>query len=349
MQSQSSMALRDSITFYPKYRLPGLSPTRNSFGRNFVGYPSVRASQATDTVKHARQRRPQNADGEFFVDHRCIDCDVCRWMAPQTFTRVNEQSAVFKQPGSQEERLNALQALLSCPTSSIHTDKPPRDILEVQKTFPLPINEKRIPGVYHCGYHSEKTYGGTSYLVVHPEGNILVDSPQYKERLARNIEMLGGARYMFLSHKDDVGDHEKWSKRLNCDRIIHSEEVQASTADVEMKLYGKGPWSLGSDFEIIFTPGHTEGSICLLYKPLKVLFTGDHLARSRESGLSIFEKYNWYSVTMQVECVRKLLDIDFEWILPGHGRRMEFKDTHEKNSALKAFLATKDQALVQLV
>ncbi|XP_015064361.1 uncharacterized protein LOC107009532 [Solanum pennellii] len=27
-------------------------------------------------------RRPQNVSGEFFVDHTCIDCDTCRWMAP---------------------------------------------------------------------------------------------------------------------------------------------------------------------------------------------------------------------------------------------------------------------------
>lgn len=37
------------------------------------------------------------------------------------------------------------QALLSCPTSSISTEKPAHDILEVQKTFPIPIDIERIP------------------------------------------------------------------------------------------------------------------------------------------------------------------------------------------------------------
>ncbi|KAJ0599151.1 putative ribonuclease Z/Hydroxyacylglutathione hydrolase [Helianthus annuus] len=60
-------------------------------------------------------------------------------------------------------------------------------------------------GVYHCGYHSDKSYGAASYLLVHPEGNILIDSPRYTERLASNIEKMGGARYMFLTHRyDDV-------------------------------------------------------------------------------------------------------------------------------------------------
>ncbi|KAA8517307.1 hypothetical protein F0562_017600 [Nyssa sinensis] len=301
----------------------------------------VQANQNHGASAIRRKRRPQNVDGDLFVDHTCIDCDTCRWMAPETFTKVDGMSAVFKQPNYEEERLKALQALLSCPTNSIHTEKPPDGILDVQKTFPIPINEQRIPGVYHCGYHSEKSYGATSYLIVHPEGNILIDSPRYTERLARNIKMMGGARYMFLTHKDDVADHEKWSKHLSCDRILHSQDVEFSTSDVEIKLEGSGPWSLAHDIELIHTPGHTEGSVCLFYKSLKVLFTGDHL--SVESGLSIGERYNWFSVPMQLKSVRMLLELDFEWILPGHGRRAEFRDAQHKNSNLESFLASKVQ------
>lgn len=39
-------------------------------------------------------------------------------------------------------------------------------------------------------------------------GNILVDSPRYNPILAKRIEELGGVRHIFLTHKDDVGDHE---------------------------------------------------------------------------------------------------------------------------------------------
>lgn len=291
-----------------------------------------------------KKRRPENVAGEFFVDHTCIDCDTCRWMAPEVFSRVDGLSAVSKQPSCQDERLKALQALLSCPTSSISTEKPARDILKVQKTFPIPINMDKIPGVYHCGYHSDKSYGAASYLIVHPQGNILIDSPRYTERLAKNIDDMGGAQYMFLTHKDDVADHKKWSDRLGCKRILHSTEVQDITEDVEMKLDGCGPWSLNDDIQLIHTPGHTEGSVCLLYKPLKVLFTGDHLAIEEDSELSLSEEYNFYSVPVQLDSVAKLLELDFEWMLPGHGRRVVYKDIEEKNSSLKAFLASKQHA-----
>ncbi|XP_022765099.1 uncharacterized protein LOC111310176 [Durio zibethinus] len=305
--------------------------------------PSIKAVQSppeSATGRWARQRRPQNVDGDFFVDHTCIDCDTCRWMAPQVFTRVGEMSAVYKQPACKEDRLKALQALLSCPTSSIRTEVPPPDILEAQKTFPIPIEEKKLPGVYHCGYHSEKSYGATSYLIIHPEGNILIDSPKFTERLASKIEMLGGVHYMFLTHKDDVADHKKWSTRFSCDRILHSEDVEVCTDDVETKLEGSGPWSLGEDIMLVHTPGHTEGSVCLLYKPLKILFTGDHLLM-RESGLDIMEIYNKCSVPTQLDSVKKLLDLDFNWMIPGHGRRIEFKDVQEKNDVLKSFVQEK--------
>lgn len=297
------------------------------------------AVKAIASPTNQRQRRPQNVEGEFFVDHRCIDCDTCRWMAPKTFTRIDEMSAVIRQPTSDDDRLRALQALLSCPTSSIHTEKPTKEIIDVQKTFPLAVDDSKLPGIYYCGYQSEKSYGATAYLIVHPEGNVLVDSPRYTEVLARNIEKLGGAKYMFLTHKDDVADHDKWSKRFGCERILHSGDVEESTVDVEMKLCGDGPWSIGTDFELIHTPGHSEGSTCLYYKPQEVIFTGDHFAKSTDLEFTIFTQYNQVSVEMQLDSVRKLLDLNLKWILPGHGRSIKFRDNQEKNSALEDFLA----------
>ncbi len=44
------------------------------------------------------------------------DCDTCRWMAPDTFSRVGNQSAVTAQPQTPEQRMAAMQALISCPT-----------------------------------------------------------------------------------------------------------------------------------------------------------------------------------------------------------------------------------------
>ncbi|GAQ88104.1 metallo-beta-lactamase family protein [Klebsormidium nitens] len=298
-------------------------------------------AQAVSTRFNRKARRAENVEGDFFVDHTCIDCDTCRWMAPETFSHLNGQSAVHRQPQTPDERTRALQALLACPTASIRTETPPKDIKDAQNTFPLAIDPETLPGVYHSGYHSENSYGATSYFVHRPErGNILIDSPRFTEVLAKRIEQMGGVRYMFLTHQDDVADHAKWAARFGCERIIHEDDVRSSTRDVERKLEGSGPWTLDEEVELIHTPGHTAGCVSLFYKPHKALFTGDHLAYSRrQEGLSIFRGVNWYSVSKQIDSVRKLIPLDFLWLLPGHGRRYHFESEADRREKLEELVA----------
>ena len=88
-------------------------------------------------MAHLNLRRPQNVSGDFYVDSTCIDCDTCRWMAPEVFYRDEEQSAVYHQPADETERLRSLQALLACPTSSIGTVEKPQDMKIAQLSLPI--------------------------------------------------------------------------------------------------------------------------------------------------------------------------------------------------------------------
>lgn len=267
------------------------------------------------------QRRPENVAGDLYVDQSCIDCDTCRWMAPTVFSRENSQSAVTQQPMNQAEREAAIQALLACPTASIGTVERPTDVKTVQAMFPLPITDT----VYHCGYHSEKSYGAATYFIHRPDGNILVDSPRFTPPLVKQLEAMGGIKYLYLTHRDDVADHAKFQAHFGCDRILHRDDMTDSTDDVEVMLDGQEAIALAPDLLIIPVPGHTEGHTVLLYTPPSgspVLFTGDHLAWSpRLEQLYAFKNYCWYSWAHQIQSMKKLLNCSFEWILPGHGRR----------------------------
>lgn len=80
---------------------------------------SVRAdANASKTTTATRRAPPRagNVPGQFLVDTTCIDCDLCRRMAPETFTSNQGGSIVYQQPSTREGRVDALQALLSCPT-----------------------------------------------------------------------------------------------------------------------------------------------------------------------------------------------------------------------------------------
>lgn len=264
-----------------------------------------------------QQRRPQNIEGNFYVDRTCIDCDTCRWMAPGVFHRADGQSAAYHQPATERERNAALQALLSCPTASIGTVEKAKDIKTVQTTFPIPIAEN----VYHCGYASERSYGAASYLIQHPEGNVLIDSPRFAAPLVKQLEAKGGVRWLFLTHRDDVADRQKYCQHFGCTDILHRDDISGETRDVQMQVTGEESLELTSDLLIIPVPGHTKGHCVLLYKQ-QFLFTGDHLAWSNSwQQLIGFRSYCWYSWSQQIESMRKLQNYSFAWVLPGHGRR----------------------------
>jgi glyoxylase-like metal-dependent hydrolase (beta-lactamase superfamily II)/ferredoxin len=273
-------------------------------------------------------RKKENVDGEFFVDESCIDCDLCRQIAPKTFLDTGDQSAVYHQPDNPEEELAALKALVTCPTASIGTLHP-HDLKEAVLSYPEKVEDE----VYFCGFAAASSYGASSYLLVRESGNVLVDSPRFTSPLARKIQELGGVRYMFLTHRDDIADHEQWASHFHADRILHLEDAGRLRNSLEHVVSGKAPVPLDQDLLAIPTPGHTRGHMVLLYRN-RFLFTGDHLWWSDAyQSLHASRSVSWYSWPQQIESVALLLNYDFEWVLPGHGRRV-----HANARQMKAYL-----------
>lgn len=268
-------------------------------------------------VADQARRLPQNVSGEFFVDDTCIDCDACRQLAPEVFEDSGEFSFVYAQPQSEQAIRNATRALLACPTGSIGTVHANRS-REVRADFPLPIEG----GVYYCGFNSPKSFGGNSYFLVHLEGNWLIDSPKYLPPLVSRFEELDGIRYIFLTHRDDVAEAAKFAAHFGSRRIIHRKEL-SSQPGAEHVMDGYDPVELEPGFTAIPTPGHTSGHCCLLYDS-RYLFTGDHLWWSRNlEHLDASREVCWNSWDDQIQSMDKLRSYTFEWVLPGHGQRVQ--------------------------
>src|SRR5262245_17503546 len=88
-----------------------------------------------------------NAAGAFFVDSSCIDCDLCRQIAPSVFGRsdAHEQSVVVRQPADVQDRTRAAMALVACPTSSIG-GADAAAVREASRLYPEPIATLRSSG-----------------------------------------------------------------------------------------------------------------------------------------------------------------------------------------------------------
>jgi ferredoxin len=61
--------------------------------------------------------------GEYFVAEQCIDCDLCRQVAPSIFQRkftgAGGMSYVVRQPDSDLEIQKAAEAMDACPVGAI--------------------------------------------------------------------------------------------------------------------------------------------------------------------------------------------------------------------------------------
>ncbi len=263
----------------------------------------------------AKRRRPENVSGDFYVDSSCIDCDLCRQIAPAVFTEAGEQSAVYHQPESAAEELSAQKAMITCPTASIGTAGRP-SATAAAAAYPERIEDD----VFFCGYASEASYGASSYLVVRELGNVLVDSPRFTKPLVRRIAAMGGVSHIFLTHIDDVADHALWAREFHAGRIMHERDCR-TLPEIEQVLRGDEPAEISPGLTAIPTPGHTRGHTCLLFRN-RFLFTGDHLWWSEYRGsLYASRSVCWYSWPEQNRSLAKLSNFQFEWVLPGHGRR----------------------------
>lgn len=277
-----------------------------------------------------KKRLASNVDGTFFVDSTCIDCDACRQVAPSTFAEDGEYSSVKHQPSNTAELRAAWHALLTCPVGSIGCTGENK-ALEMQADFPLHVEDE----IYFCGFNSKDSYGANSYFIKHAAGNWLVESPRYVKSLASRFEKMGGLKYIFLSHRDDVADADKYSKEFSAKRIIHEADLSAQPG-AEIVLQGEENSVYEKDFLVIPTPGHSRGHCVLLYKN-RYLFTGDHLFWNREERrLDAHDRYCWYSWDKQKESMESLLDYHFEWVLPGHGQSVQLSaaEMKEQLSAL---------------
>ncbi len=261
------------------------------------------------------RRTAANAPGDLFVDDTCIACDTCRRIAPATFGGGEDDEAfVARQPAGPEERRRALMALVSCPVAAIGA-RSKDGIAQAARAFP----EEIAPGVHDCGYAARSSFGATSWLVVRPGGNVLVDSPRFAVPLAERVRALGGIRLMFLTHRDDVADHARWQAEFGCERVLHARDVSSATRAVERRIQGDAPVPLADGVVAIPVPGHTAGSTALLVDDT-YLFTGDHVWGDGDGRLGASRWVCWHDWSAQTASMERLGAHRFEWVLPGHGR-----------------------------
>ena len=83
----------------------------------------------------------------------------------------------------------------------------------------------------------------------------------------------------------------------------------------------------GIDFKIFHTPGHSPGSATLYWPAQKALFSGDLIFKE---GIGRTDLPGGDSATLK-QSVKRLTDLDAEWLLSGHGDVLAGAEAVRKN------------------
>ena len=282
-------------------------------------------------------RHPDNAEGAWFVDERCIDCGTCREIAPSLFGLTADQSIVTAQPG--DDDTDAWLAAQACPTTSIGTvDHRPRP----GRLYPREVETGS--GVYDLGYCSEDSFGASAFFVIRPDGNLLIDSPRFTEALAGPMADLGGVAHVLLSHRDDVADADRYAQRFGSRVWIHADDRSAAPYATDLIRGDEDDdVAVAPGVVAVPVPGHTKGSVVYVVDQ-RWAFTGDSLAWSHErQDLIAFRGACWYSWDHQTRSLGALARRHrFQWVLPGHGARVQRPEDemHTRLVALVGRMAT---------
>lgn len=88
--------------------------------------------------------------------------------------------------------------------------------------------------------------------------------------------------------------------------------------DVDTTLREGENIDLLGGMEVIHTPGHTAGSICLYHRRKKILFSGD-LIRNENGRMEGPPPQFTPDPDKATRSLEKIADLDFDILLPGHG------------------------------
>jgi glyoxylase-like metal-dependent hydrolase (beta-lactamase superfamily II) len=148
----------------------------------------------------------------------------------------------------------------------------------------------------------------------------------------RKNELTIQALLLTHSHFDHIADLKKMKMEFSCPIYVHPKDrlnVEHPGADliplffpiegvIPDKTYQEGDQIQIGDFylDVIDTPGHSPGSVCLFARKNKILFTGDTLFKNSIGNISLptaDPEKMWASL-------KKLAQLPSETVVyPGHG------------------------------
>ena len=106
----------------------------------------------------------------------------------------------------------------------------------------------------------------------------------------------------------------------NCKKLYHFFKTffENNKINVDKVVKNGDVISKGEDMQVIATPGHTPGHMCLYIEKYKLLIAGDLLCL-KDGNITLCPKELNYNNDMYLQSVNKIRDLEIEMIICFHG------------------------------
>jgi glyoxylase-like metal-dependent hydrolase (beta-lactamase superfamily II) len=177
------------------------------------------------------------------------------------------------------------------------------------------------------------TFHGRAFLLRRREGNILVYSSGRMKEEADALLAQGGISRQYLNHRHQAVASCDWvSERFAAPLFVPKLEEPAIAATCRVGGAFAQQELHFPDFEVIPTPGHTEGSTCFLWDDgqRRYLFTGDTI---------YLKDGEWVAAVLSVsdratylKSLALIGELDFDVIVPSMARGAACQETNRADT-----------------
>jgi glyoxylase-like metal-dependent hydrolase (beta-lactamase superfamily II) len=163
--------------------------------------------------------------------------------------------------------------------------------------------------------------GGTAYLIIEPEGNVLVDCPAWNATTQDFLTEQGGVQWLVITHRGAIGGPvPQMQATLGCQVVMHEQEAYL-LPDVAVTTFQQ-EMTLNANTQVFWSCGHSPGSACVYSRQQGgILFSGRHLLPDRHGNptpLRTAKTFHWRRQLQQVQRLRERFSpATLRYICPG--------------------------------
>ena len=195
----------------------------------------------------------------------------------------------------------------------------------------LKIDVKEL-GIYFVNCYLIREEQAKSCVVIDPGGNankVL----KYLEDNGLKLEAI----LLTHGHFDHVGAVKELYEKTLCKVYLHTDDLMLPESLSAGPLFYTNEYDEGDVLElagltirVMHTPGHTEGSVCLLVDD--VIFSGDTLF-CHSCGRTDLPGGDWAAI---VKSLKRLAALEGNfWVFPGHGPSSTLRDEKKYNPYMR--------------